>query len=173
MRGAAARWSSRARAKPDREQTPTLCAVYRPLAGARRAGRAQARHIGRLRLFSDRRVGQRRARIATFNVNGVNGRLPRLLEWLAETAPDIVPAEIKTGDATFRAAAIEAAGYRALRHGQRARHGVAILARGEATIESVAICPAIPATCAPGIALCCRRDEFAPLDAPSVAGGAP
>jgi len=75
-------------------------------------------------------------KIATFNVNGVNGRLPRLLEWLAETAPDIACLqEIKTGDATFPAAAIEAAGYRALWHGQRAHHGVAILARAEAPIE--------------------------------------
>jgi exodeoxyribonuclease III len=71
-------------------------------------------------------------KIVTYNVNGVNGRLPRLLEWLAETSPDIVCLqEIKTGDATFPAAAIEAAGYGAIWHGQRSHHGVAILARGE------------------------------------------
>jgi exodeoxyribonuclease-3 len=70
-------------------------------------------------------------KIASFNVNGVNGRLPRLLEWLDEAAPDVACLqEIKTGDATFPAAAIEAAGYRAIWHGQRAHHGVAILARG-------------------------------------------
>ena len=41
-------------------------------------------------------------RVATFNVNGVNGRLPRLLEWLEETRPDIACLqEIKTGDATL------------------------------------------------------------------------
>ena len=41
-------------------------------------------------------------KIATFNVNGVNGRLPRLLEWLAEAKPDVACLqEIKTGDATF------------------------------------------------------------------------
>jgi exodeoxyribonuclease III len=75
-------------------------------------------------------------KIATFNVNGVNGRLPRLLEWLAETQPDIACLqEIKTGDATFPAAAIEAAGYGAVWHGQRAHHGVAILARGETPVE--------------------------------------
>jgi len=75
-------------------------------------------------------------KIATFNVNGVNGRLPRLLEWLAERRPDVACLqEIKTGDATFPATAIEAAGYRAVWHGQRAHHGVAILARGIAPIE--------------------------------------
>ena len=69
-------------------------------------------------------------KIAAFNVNGVNGRLPRLLEWLAETAPDVACLqEIKTGDATFPARAIEAAGYGAVWHGQRADHGVAILAK--------------------------------------------
>ena len=50
-------------------------------------------------------------KIATFNVNGVNGRLPRLLEWLDESAPDVACLqEIKTGDATFPALAIAAAG---------------------------------------------------------------
>src|SRR4051794_27199363 len=72
-----------------------------------------------------------RLKIATFNVNGVNGRLPRLLEWLAETAPDVVCLqEIKTGDATFPANAFAGAGYGAVWHGQRSHHGVAILARG-------------------------------------------
>ena len=75
-------------------------------------------------------------KIATFNVNGVNGRLPRLLEWLEESAPDVACLqEIKTGDATFPALAIEAAGYRAIWHGQRSHHGVAILARGAAPVE--------------------------------------
>jgi exodeoxyribonuclease-3 len=69
-------------------------------------------------------------KIATFNVNGVNGRLTRLLEWLDERRPDVACLqEIKTGDATFPAAALESAGYRAVWHGQRAHHGVAILAR--------------------------------------------
>ena len=70
-------------------------------------------------------------KIATFNVNGITARLPRLLEWLAESTPDVACLqEIKTGDATFPAAALEAAGYRAVWHGQRAHHGVAVLARG-------------------------------------------
>ena len=43
-------------------------------------------------------------KIATFNVNGVKGRMPRLLEWLEETRPDIACLqEIKTGDETFSA----------------------------------------------------------------------
>jgi exodeoxyribonuclease-3 len=75
-------------------------------------------------------------RIATFNVNGVNGRLPRLLEWLEETRPDVACLqEIKTSDPKFPAAAIEAAGYGAIWHGQPSHHGVAILARGEVPLE--------------------------------------
>jgi exodeoxyribonuclease-3 len=70
-------------------------------------------------------------KIATFNVNGVNGRLPRLLEWLAESRPDVACLqEIKTSDDRFPGAALEAAGYPAIWHGQRAHHGVAILAKG-------------------------------------------
>lgn len=72
----------------------------------------------------------RRLTIATYNVNGVNGRLPVLLRWLAERAPDIVCLqEIKTSDETFPAAALEAAGYGAIWHGQKSYNGVAILAR--------------------------------------------
>ncbi|MGZ5144809.1 MAG: endonuclease/exonuclease/phosphatase family protein, partial [Burkholderiales bacterium] len=47
-------------------------------------------------------------KVATFNVNGVNGRLSRLLEWLSETSPDIVCLqELKTDDSKFPARAIE------------------------------------------------------------------
>ena len=75
-------------------------------------------------------------KVATFNVNGVKGRMPRLLEWLEETRPDVACLqEIKTGDATFPAAALEKAGYGAIWHGQRSHHGVAILARGAAPRE--------------------------------------
>ncbi|MGN6530008.1 MAG: exodeoxyribonuclease III [Burkholderiaceae bacterium] len=75
-------------------------------------------------------------RIATFNVNGVKGRLPRLLEWLDETAPDVACLqEIKTGDATFPHEPIEAAGYRVLWHGQPRHHGVAVLSRADAPRE--------------------------------------
>jgi len=76
-------------------------------------------------------------KIATFNVNGVNGRLPRLLEWLAEMKPDVACLqELKSPDANFPAAAIRDAGYGVLFHGQRAWNGVAILARGREPIET-------------------------------------
>ena len=71
-------------------------------------------------------------KIATYNVNGVNGRLPRLLEWLQETRPDVACLqELKTDDTKFPARALADAGYGAIWHGQRAHHGSAILARGK------------------------------------------
>ena len=70
-------------------------------------------------------------RIATYNVNGINGRLPNLLRWLAEAAPDIVCLqELKAPDEKFPAPAIRSAGYGAIWHGQKSWNGVAILARG-------------------------------------------
>ncbi len=75
-------------------------------------------------------------KVATYNVNGVNGRLPTLLSWLAETGPDIVCLqEIKTDDSKFPAGPIRNAGYGAIWHGQRSHHGVAILAKGGAPKE--------------------------------------
>jgi exodeoxyribonuclease-3 len=75
-------------------------------------------------------------KVATFNVNGVKGRLPRLLEWLAETQPDVACLqEIKTGDATFPHEPLEAANYQVLWHGMPRHHGVAILARHEVPVE--------------------------------------
>jgi exodeoxyribonuclease III len=69
-------------------------------------------------------------RIATFNVNGVNGRLDVLLRWLADTEPEVVCLqELKAPQAKFPAAAIERAGYGAVWHGQSRWNGVAILAR--------------------------------------------
>ena len=85
---------------------------------------------------SARNVVPRGLRIATWNVNGVNGRLPRLVEWLAETQPDIACLqELKTDDTKFPARALAAAGYGAVWHGQRAHHGVAILAKDEVPVE--------------------------------------
>jgi exodeoxyribonuclease-3 len=75
-------------------------------------------------------------KVATFNVNGVKGRMPRLLEWLAETRPDIACLqEIKTGDATFPHEPLEAAGYDVIWHGMPRHHGVAILSRGKKPVE--------------------------------------
>src|SRR5215217_4462819 len=69
-------------------------------------------------------------RIATYNVNGINGRLPVLLRWLNETTPDIVCLqELKAPQEKFPEQAIADAGYNALWHGQKSWNGVAILAR--------------------------------------------
>lgn len=69
-------------------------------------------------------------KIATYNVNGVNGRLPVLLRWLEESQPDIVCLqELKAPDDKFPEAAIRDAGYDAIWHGQKAWNGVAILSR--------------------------------------------
>lgn len=70
-------------------------------------------------------------RIATYNVNGIKARLPRLIEWLDDTKPDIVCLqELKSSDETIPVDEIEAAGYGAVWHGQKGFNGVAILARG-------------------------------------------
>ncbi|RVK59210.1 exodeoxyribonuclease III [Sinorhizobium meliloti] len=69
-------------------------------------------------------------KIATYNVNGVNGRLNVLLGWLEEASPDVVCLqELKAPDPKFPAKAIEAAGYGAIWHGQKSWNGVAILAK--------------------------------------------
>lgn len=76
-------------------------------------------------------------KIATFNVNGVNGRLAVLLRWLAEAEPDVVCLqELKSPDEKFPAAALRKAGYGAVWHGQKSWNGVAILARGMEPIET-------------------------------------
>jgi len=70
-------------------------------------------------------------KIATFNINNVNRRLPNLLVWLKAARPDIVCLqELKCSDAEFPARAIERAGYRAVWRGQKTWNGVAILSRG-------------------------------------------
>ena len=76
-------------------------------------------------------------KIATFNVNGVNSRLPVLLRWLAEAKPDVVCLqELKAPQEKFPEAAIQKAGYGAIWHGQKSWNGVAILARGAQPIET-------------------------------------
>jgi exodeoxyribonuclease-3 len=69
-------------------------------------------------------------KIATYNVNGINGRLPVLLRWLAETSPDVVCLqELKAPQEKFPEQAIKEAGYDAIWHGQKSWNGVAILSR--------------------------------------------
>ena len=58
-------------------------------------------------------------KIATFNINGIKARLPRLVEWLEETQPDIACLqELKSSDETMPTKEIEAAGSGFLYHGQ-------------------------------------------------------
>lgn len=76
-------------------------------------------------------------KIATYNVNGVNGRLPVLLRWLNESAPDVACLqELKAPQEKFPEQAIREAGYQAIWHGQKSWNGVAILAR-KGTIREV------------------------------------
>ncbi len=76
-------------------------------------------------------------RIASYNINGINTRLEILLGWLAEFAPDVACLqELKCTDAAFPEAAIRAAGYDAIWHGQQRWNGVAILSRCGAPVET-------------------------------------
>jgi exodeoxyribonuclease-3 len=84
-------------------------------------------------------------KIATYNVNGVNGRLPVLLQWLNETAPDIVCLqELKAPEEKFPEKELLDAGYYAIWHGQKSWNGVAILSRGEKPQEIRRVLPGDP-----------------------------
>ncbi|MFN4113555.1 MAG: exodeoxyribonuclease III [Sphingomonadaceae bacterium] len=75
-------------------------------------------------------------RIASFNINGIKARQPRLLDWLAETRPTVACLqEIKTQDDGFPADAFAKIGYHAIWHGQKSFNGVAILADGMTPVE--------------------------------------
>ena len=74
-------------------------------------------------------------KIATFNINNVNRRLPNLLQWLKTARPDIACLqELKAADTEFPVDALRKAGYRAVWRGQKTWNGVAILARGKEPI---------------------------------------
>jgi exodeoxyribonuclease III len=76
-------------------------------------------------------------KLATYNVNGINGRLPVLLRWLEQSEPDVVCLqELKAPEEKFPAEAIQKAGYGAIWHGQKSWNGVAILARGRQPEET-------------------------------------
>jgi exodeoxyribonuclease-3 len=84
-------------------------------------------------------------RIATYNVNGVNGRLNVLLRWLNETTPDVVCLqELKAPQEKFPEQAIKDAGYNAIWHGQKSWNGVAILSRKELPKEVIRALPGDP-----------------------------
>jgi len=69
-------------------------------------------------------------KVATFNINNINRRLPNLLRWLHRAKPDVVALqELKSTDADFPIDAINEAGYGAVWRGQKTWNGVAILAR--------------------------------------------
>jgi exodeoxyribonuclease III len=84
-------------------------------------------------------------KIATFNVNNVNRRLPNLLDWLAAAKPDVACLqELKSAQNDFPRAAIEQAGYGAVWRGQKTWNGVAILARGAQPIVTRTDLPGDP-----------------------------
>lgn len=77
-------------------------------------------------------------KIATYNVNGVNGRLPVLLRWLDEARPDVVCLqELKAPQEKFPLDAIAGAGYNAIWHGQKSWNGVAILTKPGMDVQEI------------------------------------
>lgn len=84
-------------------------------------------------------------KIATYNVNGINARLPVLLQWLSESTPDIVCLqELKAPQEKIPMEAIQQAGYSALWHGQKSWNGVAILSRIGEPLEITRVLPGDP-----------------------------
>ncbi|ODS51465.1 MAG: exodeoxyribonuclease III [Agrobacterium sp. SCN 61-19] len=84
-------------------------------------------------------------KIATYNINGINGRLDILLQWLDEAAPDVVCLqELKATGERFPLKALERAGYGAIWRGQKSWNGVAILARDTDPIETKRTLPGEP-----------------------------
>src|SRR3954470_204771 len=84
-------------------------------------------------------------KIATFNINNINRRLPNLLRWLRSARPDVVALqELKSTDIEFPAAAIEKAGYGAVWRGQKTWNGVAILARNAEPVLTRTALPGDP-----------------------------
>jgi exodeoxyribonuclease-3 len=75
-------------------------------------------------------------RVATWNINNINKRLPLLLSWLDVTKPDVVALqELKSTDAQFPREELESSGYQCLCVGQKSWNGVALLSRGAKPIE--------------------------------------
>ena len=84
-------------------------------------------------------------KIATFNINGINRRLPNLMAWLADAAPDVVCLqELKTSDRQFPASALADAGYGAVWKGETSWNGVAILARDSEPVLTRDMLPGDP-----------------------------
>ena len=84
-------------------------------------------------------------RVATFNINDVNKRLDNLIDWLAETEPDIVCLqELKAAQDEFPDDIFDAMGYSTVWLGQRSWNGVAIQARGFAPVVTQRLLPGDP-----------------------------
>lgn len=80
-------------------------------------------------------------KLVTYNLNGIRARLPRLIDYLAREAPDVVCLqELKCADDALPIGDIEAVGYHAVWHGQKGFNGVAILSRsGEPMLRQVGL----------------------------------
>jgi exodeoxyribonuclease-3 len=75
-------------------------------------------------------------KIASWNVNSLNVRLPHLQQWLQSAQPDVVALqETKLEDVKFPDTALAESGYRSVFAGQKTYNGVAILARGHAIAD--------------------------------------
>src|SRR3954464_277018 len=86
-------------------------------------------------------------KIATYNVNGITGRLPVLLRWLEEEQPDIVCLqELRAPQEKFPEEALQAAGYAAIWHGQKSWNGVVFFLAVQRRPKLDAAFPAIPRT---------------------------
>jgi exodeoxyribonuclease-3 len=84
-------------------------------------------------------------KIATYNINGIRARLPVLLRWLEENAPDVVCLqELKAPEESFPIEIINTAGYNAIWHGQKSWNGVAILTRNVVPQERCRVLPGDP-----------------------------
>jgi exodeoxyribonuclease III len=71
-------------------------------------------------------------KIATYNINGINGRIDNLIRWLKESSPDIVCLqELKCSQSDFPEKTLRAAGYHAIWQGQKSWNGAAILSKFE------------------------------------------
>ncbi len=75
--------------------------------------------------------------VATWNVNSIKARLPRVLEWLEGFSPDVaLLQELKSTDETFPRMEIEAAGYHVETVGQKTYNGVAVLSKNDIQIHT-------------------------------------
>ena len=84
-------------------------------------------------------------KIASFNINDINKRLPNLVSWLAKSEPDVVcMQELKADHGAFPARALRGLGYEAVWQGERSWNGVAILARHQAPVLTRSALPGNP-----------------------------